>query len=102
MINDGRIYLGNRWDVEWTNGSNHRKRLERYYVQQIFESLGYDCRYLTHLSDERKIFKMNGTYADVPKHRDWTKMAQSETYSHYVQRPDVPHPPRTTRTKKKI
>jgi hypothetical protein len=66
----------------------------------MFESLGYHCRYLTRLLDERKIFRINGTYADVTKYHNWREIAQSDTYFHYVQRPDVTRPSRTTRTKK--
>jgi len=96
MINDGTLSLADKWDVEWTDRKNRRTRPARIYAESMFESLGYDRRYLTRLDDERKVFKINGTYHNVKKYYDWHKIAQIDTYSHYVQRPVVP-----TRSRKK-
>jgi hypothetical protein len=101
MINDGTLSLADKWDVEWTDRTNRRTRPARIYAESMFESLGYDRRYLTRLHDERKVFKMNGTYNNVTKYYNWRKIAQIDTYAHYFQRPFVTTRPRTPRTRVK-
>lgn len=98
MITDDTLSLADKWDIEWTNRNNPRTRPARIYVQSMFESLGYDCKYLTRLPDVRSVFQMNGTYASVTKYSDWRKIAQAETYTHCFQRPDIREQPRRKRT----
>jgi hypothetical protein len=102
MIFDGTMTLADDWDVEWTDRSNPYIRPVRLYVQEMFNSLGYDLTFFTSLKDERKVFRMKGLYANVTKYLDWRQTAEFERFVHYVQRPVVIDPPRTTVIKRKL
>jgi hypothetical protein len=101
MIFDETLTLANRWDIHWTDRSNPRIRPNRFYVQMMFDSLGFGSGYVTRLSDVRRVFGMKRSYANVTKYSDWTILAEYDTYVHYFQRPVVTNPPLTFKTKTK-
>jgi hypothetical protein len=88
MILDDTLALPNKWDVEWTINADRRTLPVRYYVQSMFNALGYDWRYLTCLRDRRQIFKMKGTEENITKYLNLNNIAHLEIFFHYVQRTD--------------
>ena len=89
MLVDQTVALAVEWKIEWSNRLDSRLKPRRLYVQHMLDSLGFDCLYHTRLRDERKVFKMNGTYDNVTKYSDWTTIALFDTYVYCVQRPVV-------------
>jgi hypothetical protein len=95
MVVDNTLSLANKWDVEWSDRSNPHTFPQRIYLQLMFDSFGFLCTGFTRLQDVRKVFRTNGTYAHVIKYYDLKKLPDIDTYTHYVQRPDITTPPRT-------
>lgn len=89
MIIDDTLRLVDKYEIEWTDRNNPVMRARRIYVQLMLESGGFDFLYLTRLEDIRKAFQLNRTFKDVIKYFDWTKISSSDTYAHYLQRPNL-------------
>jgi len=94
MVVDDTLSLADKWDIEWSDRSNPRTYPQRIYLQIMLDSSGFKCTGFTRLHDVRKVFKMNGTHADITNYIDLRKLPDFDTYSHYIQRPDVIDPPR--------
>ncbi|CAF1292265.1 unnamed protein product [Rotaria sp. Silwood1] len=102
MLIDETLILAEKWIIEWADRSDSRTRPGRIYVQLMLDSLGYSLEYSTNLHDIRKVFKMNGTEGDIKRYYDWKKVPEGDIYCHYIQRPTVIDPPRTTRSRAKL
>jgi hypothetical protein len=96
MIIDGTLTLINKLDIEWSDRTKPALRAKRIYVQSMLDALGYNYLYLTRLPDVQQIFRTNKTFDQVKKYPDWKIIPESDTFSHYCQRPVVFDPPRTT------
>jgi len=94
MVVDDTLSLADKWDIEWSDRSNPRTYPQRIYLQIMLDSSGFMCTGFTRLNDVRKVFKMNGTHADITKYIDLRKLPDMDTYSHYTQRPIFIDPPR--------
>ncbi|CAF2778284.1 unnamed protein product [Rotaria sp. Silwood2] len=102
MLIDDTFILAEKWNIEWTDRSNPHIRPVRMFIQSMLDSLGYGFQYFTSLHDVRKVFQMNGTQADIKKYYDWKSLPELDTYCHYIQRPVVIDPPRTTKSRGKL
>jgi FkbM family methyltransferase len=89
MIVDDTLVLAHQWDVEWTTNPNRRSLPVRYYLQSMFNSLGYDWMYLTTLRDRRQVFQMERTFENITKYRSLKDIGHLDLFYHYVQRPDL-------------
>jgi hypothetical protein len=88
MILDDTLALADKYEVEWADRENPWIRPIRIYIQLMFDNRGFDCLYYTRLQDVRTIFNIRGTFQDVTKFYDWKAVNESDTYAHYLQRPD--------------
>ncbi|CAF1175018.1 unnamed protein product [Rotaria sordida] len=102
MIIDETLTLAEKWNIAWTDRLNPRMRPIRLYVQSMLDSLGYSLEYSTNSYDIRQVFKMNGTAANITRHKNWKILPEVGTYCHYIQRPIVIDPPRTTKSRVKL
>ncbi len=98
MILDKTLALADKWDVEWTDNIDRRTLPLRYYVQSMFNSVGYDWKYMTCLRDRRKVFKFKGRDVNITRYRNLHSIAHLEIFFHYVQRPEIADRPYTTTT----
>jgi len=89
MVADDTLSLADKWDIEWSDRLNPRTFPQRIYLQLMLDSSGFVCTGFTRLHDVRKVFKINGTYANITKYSDLRKLPDIDTYSHYIQRPIV-------------
>ena len=51
----------------------------RYYLQSMFNSLGYDWMYLTTLRDRRQVFQMERTFENITKYRSLKDIGHLDT-----------------------
>ncbi|UJR13677.1 hypothetical protein I4U23_000689 [Adineta vaga] len=89
MIRDDTLGLASKYEVEWTDRENPLIRATRIYIQLMFDSYGFDCVYYTRLQNIRQTYQMKGSFDDITKYYDWSKISESDTFAHYVQRPDT-------------
>lgn len=102
VLMDDRLTMADRWDIHWSDRYNPRIRPVRIFVQEMLESLGFSCMRYTRLKDVREVYKRKGKFHEIKTYFDWRKIPQEDTYCYYFQRPDIPDPPRTTRSKAKL
>ena len=88
MVLDETLGLADIYEVEWTDRQNPRIRPTRIYIQLMFDNRGFNLLYYTRLEDARTIFEINQTFEQVTKFYDWRTINESDTYVHYLQRPD--------------
>ncbi|CAF0977884.1 unnamed protein product [Adineta steineri] len=102
LVVDNTLLLANRWDVDWSSRSDPSVYPEHVYLHLMFDSFGFTCIGFTHLRNIRKIFKMKQPYANVTMYYNLSQLPQTDTYSHYVQRPDIGESPRTLKPAVKL
>jgi hypothetical protein len=89
MIVDGTLGLTDTYSVEWADRENPYLISPRIYVQLMFDTYGFTALYYVRLEDARTTFQINGTFTNILKHYDWSKISVSDSFAFYVQRPDV-------------
>ena len=89
MIIDGTMGLADRFEIEWSDRKSPYTRPRRIYAQLMLDSFGFDGLYSTRLKEARKVFQTKAKYENVTKHYDWQIIEESDTYTHYLKRPDM-------------
>ena len=100
MILDDTLKLVDYLEIEWSDRTKILTRARRIYIQSMIDGIGFDFLFLTQIDDVRSVYATNGSFTTVIKHQDWTKLPFSGTFTHYIQRPPVTDPLRTTRIPK--
>ncbi|CAF0727110.1 unnamed protein product [Adineta ricciae] len=103
LVVDETLAIAHQWDVEWAYRSDPHLFVPRIYLQLMFDSFGFTCTSFTLLDDVRHAFNAKLPYENVTKYFNLKVLPDSDTYTHYVQRPSVTESPRlwTTRVNSK-
>lgn len=88
MAADETLALAHNYQIEWSDRDDPRVRGRRIFLQLLFDSLGYDPLFYTRLDDVRDAFQRNQPWSNVTKFYDWRLLNASDTFTHYVERPD--------------
>ena len=90
MIIDGTMGFAEQFEIEWSDRKSPHNRPSRIYTQLMLDSFGFDGLYSIQLKEARKAFQMNNKFDNVTKDYDWQVINESDTYTHYLKRPDMP------------
>ena len=94
LVVDETLAIAHQWDVEWAYRSDPHLFTQRIYLQLMFDSFGFTCTSFTLLDDVRHAFNARLPYENVTKYFNLKVLPDSDTYTHYIQRPSVTELPR--------